>query len=151
MDGFMLTLNSIRPEIVTFLDGLGPFSYAATINLKKRHPRHLLYMTPEIFEHSGRWFVSALNKQVLKRRYKYGHEKLSSIFCMEKGSLNQRPHLHLALGRPLTVSDEEFVERLRYVHQRMDWAYGDMHVAPYQNSQWINYMIKGGFSNIVIG
>lgn len=147
----MHSMNAIKPQIVSFLDSIGPFNYAATINLKKRHPSHLVYMNQEIFEHSGRWFISTLNKLVLKRRYKYGHERLKSLFCMEKGKLNQRPHLHLAIGRPLTIGDDEFIRKITAVHKKMDWAHGQIHITPYESSKWINYMIKDGFSSLVIG
>ena len=74
-------------EISRFLSEQGPFDWAVTMNLKKCHPRYHAYMTPQIFEQTGRHYLSLVNKGLLKRQYRYGHAKLNSIFCMEIGVL----------------------------------------------------------------
>ena len=60
-------------EISRFLSEQGPFDWAVTMNLKKRHPRYHAHMTPQIFEQTGRHYLSLVNKGLLKRQYRYGH------------------------------------------------------------------------------
>ena len=75
---------------VTFLKQQGPFQWAVTMNLMKRHPIYQTYITPQIFEQTGRHYLSLVNKGLFKRQYRYGHAKLNGVFCMEVGELEKR-------------------------------------------------------------
>jgi hypothetical protein len=137
-------------EISRFLDTQGPFDWAVTINLKKRHPYYQTYITPQIFEESGRHYLSLVNKGLLKRQYRYGHAKLNGIFCMEIGGLEKRPHLHFAVGSNNHSHKDELLRQLNQAYKKMDWVKGEIHIAPYQDTGWLDYLLKTGFDCVVL-
>ena len=140
---------SIR-DISRFLDSQGPFDWAVTMNLKKRHPIYQTYITPQIFEQTGRHYLSLVNKGLFKRQYRYGHAKLNSIFCMELGGIEKRPHLHFAVGLKNELGKEELLSQLNKAYKKMDWVKGDIHIAPYQDKGWLDYLLKTGFDSVVL-
>jgi len=140
---------SIR-DISRFLDSQGPFDWAVTMNLKKRHPIYQTYITPQIFEQTGRHYLSLVNKGLFKRQYRYGHAKLNGIFCMELGSIEKRPHLHFAVGLENELGKEELLSQLNKAYKKMDWVKGDIHITPYQNVGWLDYLLKTGFDSVVL-
>ena len=137
-------------EIARFLDSKGPFDWAVTMNLKKRHPTYQTYITPQIFEQTGRHYLSLVNKGFFKRQYRYGHAKLNGIFCMEIGVLDKRQHLHFAIGSNNQSHKEELLRQLNKAYKKMDWGKGDIHIAPYQDTGWLDYLLKTGFENVVL-
>ena len=137
-------------DISRFLDSQGPFDWAVTMNLKKRHPIYQTYITPQIFEQTGRHYLSLVNKGLFKRQYRYGHAKLNSIFCMELGGIEKRPHLHFAVGLKNELGKEELLSQLNKAYKKMDWVKGDIHVTPYQDEGWLNYLLKTGFDSVVL-
>jgi hypothetical protein len=139
-----------KEEILHFLNRLGPFDWAVTINLKKRHPIYETYITPQIFEQTGRHYLSLVNKGLFKRQYRYGHSKLNGIFCMELGSIEKRPHLHFAVGLKNELGKEELLSQLNKAYKKMDWVKGDIHIAPYQGVGWLDYLLKTGFDSVVL-
>ena len=140
---------SIR-DISRFLDSQGPFDWAATMNLKKRHPIYQTYITPQIFEQTGRHYLSLVNKGLFKRQYRYGHAKLNGIFCMELGGIEKRPHLHFAVGLKNEPGKEELLSQLNKAYKKMDWVKGDIHISPYQDEGWLDYLLKTGFDSVVL-
>ena len=139
-----------KEEILHFLERLGPFDWAVTINLKKRHPIYQAYITPQIFEQTGRHYLSLVNKGLLKRQYRYGHAKLNSVFCMEVGGLEKRPHLHFAIGSNGRFHKKDVLRELNKAFGKMDWVKGDIHIAPYQDTGWLDYLLKTGFDSVVM-
>ena len=139
-----------KEEIVRFLERLGPFDWAVTINLKKRHPIYQTYITPQIFEQTGRHYLSLLNKSLFKRRYRYGHAKLNGIFCMEIGGVEKRPHLHFAIGCNERFHKEAVLRELNKAYKKMDWVMGEIDIAPYQDAGWLEYLLKTGFDSVVL-
>ena len=139
---------SIR-DISRFLDSQGPFDWAVTMNLKKRHPIYQTYITPQIFEQTGRHYLSLVNKGLFKRQYRYGHAKLNGIFCMELGGIEKRPHLHFAVGLKNELGKEELLSHLNKAYKKMDWVKGDIHIKPYQDAGWLDYLLKTGFDSVV--
>lgn len=137
-------------EISSFLDRQGPFDWAVTMNLKKRHPKFQTYITPEIFEQTGRHYLSSVNKGLFKRQYRYGHAKLNSIFCMEIGPLDKRQHLHFAIGSNNQLHRQELFEQLIKSYKKMDWVKGKIHIQPYQDAGWLDYLLKTGFDSVVL-
>ena len=144
------TTKKLEFQILKFLEDLGPFHYSVTINLKKRHPRFDVYSTYEQWEKSAGWLVSAINKKIFKRAYRYDHKKINSISAIEVGNINKRPHIHMALGFPTEVSCDQCMQSLIEVHRKMDWSYGEMHIEPYQDSGWIKYIMKEGFDRVAL-
>ena len=140
---------SIR-DISRFLDSQGPFDWAVTMNLKKRHPIYQTYITPQIFEQTGRHYLSLVNKGLFKRQYRYGHAKLNGIFCMELGGIEKRPHLHFAVGLKNELGKEELLSQLNEAYIKMDWVKGDIHIAPYRDAGWLDYLLKTGFDSVVL-
>jgi hypothetical protein len=140
---------SIR-DISRFLDSQGPFDWAVTMNLKKRHPIYQTYITPQIFEQTGRHYLSLVNKGLFKRQYRYGHAKLNGIFCMELGGIEKRPHLHFAVGLKNELGKEELLSQLNKAYKKMDWVKGDIHITPYQDAGWLDYLLKTGFDSVVL-
>ena len=143
----------MKPSIIDisrFLDGQGPFDWAVTMNLKKRHPIYQTYITPQIFEQTGRHYLSLVNKRLFKRQYRYGHSKLNGIFCMELGDIEKRPHLHFAVGLKNELGKEELLSQLNKAYKKMDWVKGDIHIAPYQDVGWLDYLLKTGFESVVL-
>jgi len=139
-----------KEEILHFLNRLGPFDWAVTINLKKRHPIYEAYITPQIFEQTGRHYLSLVNKGLFKRQYRYGHSKLNGIFCMELGSIEIRPHLHFAVGLKNELGKEVLLSQLNKAYKKMDWVKGDIHIAPYRDAGWLDYLLKTGFDSVVL-
>jgi hypothetical protein len=137
-------------DISRFLDSQGPFDWAVTMNLKKRHPIYQTYITPQVFEQTGRHYLSLVNKGLFKRQYRYGHAKLNGIFCMELGGIEKRPHLHFAVGLKNELGKEELLSQLNKAHKKMDWVKGDIHIAPYQDEGWLDYLLKTGFDSVVL-
>ena len=137
-------------DISRFLDSQGPFDWAVTMNLKKRHPIYQTYITPQIFEQTGRHYLSLVNKGLFKRQYRYGYAKLNGIFCMELGGIEKRPHLHFAVGLKNELSKEELLSQLNKAYKKMDWVKGDINIAPYQDAGWLDYLLKTGFDSVVL-
>jgi len=137
-------------EISRFLHSQGPFDWAVTMNLKKRHPQYQSYITPQIFEQTGRHYLSLVNKGLFKRKYRYGHAKLNGIFCMEIGGTEKRPHLHFAIGSKDLFHKEDVLRELNKAYRKMDWVKGNIHIAPYQDAGWLNYLLKTGFDSVVL-
>lgn len=139
-----------KEEILHFLNRLGPFDWAVTMNLKKRHPIFQTYITPQIFEQTGRHYLSLVNKGLFKRQYRHGHAKLNGIFCMELGGIEKRPHLHFAVGLKNELGKEELLSQLNKAYKKMDWVKGDVHITPYQDAGWLDYLLKTGFDSVVL-
>ena len=146
-------LVKVKPsinEIARFLDNQGPFDWAVTMNLKKRHPFYQTYITPQIFEQTGRHYLSLVNKGLFKRQYRYGRAKLNGIFCMEIGGTEKRPHLHFAIGCNDQFHKEDILGELNRAYRKMDWVKGDIHIAPYRDTGWLDYLLKTGFDSVVL-
>ncbi|MEA9599911.1 hypothetical protein VC178_08420 [Polynucleobacter sp. AP-Sanab-80-C2] len=143
-------MNPTINDWATFLHSQGPFQWAITMNLKKRHPIYQTYITPQIFEQTGRHYLSLVNKGIFKRKYRYGRAKLNGIFCMEVGELEKRPHLHFAIGSDSESHKDALLIELNKACKKMDWIKGDIHVTPYQDSGWLNYLLKTGFNEVVL-
>ena len=143
-------MSPSKEEIVRFLERLGPFDWAVTINLKRRHPIYQTYITPQIFEQTGRHYLSLVNKGLFKRQYRYGHAKLNGIYCMEIGGIEKRPHLHFAIGCNGRFHEEAVLRELNKAYRKMDWVKGDLHIEPYQDAGWLNYLLKTGFDSVVL-
>lgn len=139
-----------KEEIVHFLERLGPFDWGVTINLKRRHPIYQTYVTPQIFEQTGRHYLSLVNKGLFKRQYRYGHAKLNGIYCMEIGGIEKRPHLHFAIGCNGRFHKEAVLRELNKAYRKLDWIKGDIHIAPYQDAGWLDYLLKTGFDSVVL-
>ena len=135
---------------VTFLKQQGPFQWAVTMNLMKRHPIYQTYITPQIFEQTGRHYLSLVNKGLFKRQYRYGHAKLNGVFCMEVGELEKRPHLHFAIGSNNLLFKEELLSQLNKAYKKIDWIKGNAHITPYQDAGWLDYLTKKGFEGVVL-
>jgi hypothetical protein len=143
-------MNPTAMDWVNFLKQQGPFQWAVTINLKKRHPYYQTFITPQIFEQTGRHYLSLVNKGLLKRQYRYGRTKLNGIFCMEIGGIEKRPHLHFAIGSNNQLDKDELLSHLNKAYKKMDWVKGDIHIAPYQDAGWLDYLLKTGFDSVVL-
>jgi len=149
LDEWAKLMNPTKDDFLRFLIGRGSFDWAVTINLMKRHPRYQTYITPEIFEKTGRHYLALVNKRIFKRQYQYGHIRLNSIFCMEYGE-HKRPHLHFAIGSPPQTDKDSVLAELYRSYKLMDWVKGEVHITPYHSSVWINYILKTGFESIAI-
>ena len=136
-------------EVTGFLGAQGPFDLAVTVNLKKRHHIYQINNSHELAEKSGYWLINRLNESVLKRRYRHRNERLKSICSVEKG-VEKRLHLHLAIGIPADINKYQFISKLNKIHRKMDWAYGELHIAPYLNDGWLNYICKEGFDSVLL-
>jgi len=147
-------LSQVKPsinDISKFLATQGPFDWAVTMNLKKRHPIYQTHITPQIFEQTGWHYLSLTNKALFKRQYRYGHVKLNCVFCMEIGGLEKRPHLHFAIGNPSNIDKHDVYLKLRNASKKLDWIKGDIDIRPYQNKGWLNYLLKTGFERVLLG
>jgi len=141
-------MNPTIMDWASFLQKQGPFQWAVTMNLKKRHPHYQTFITPQIFEQTGRHYLSMVNNGLFKRKYRYGHIKLNGIFCMEIGNLEKRPHLHFAIGSNNEAHKEDLLRQLTKAYKKMDWVKGDIHITPYQDSGWLEYLLKSGFDKV---
>lgn len=135
-------------ECISFLERLGPFDYAITINLKKWHPTYKAYINNEIADKTAKWFYRAINKKIFKRQFRYNYRCINGIYSVEIGDLEKRHHIHMALGKPTHISNIEFSEKLKHVYQKMDWKHGEIHLTQYHNNHWIKYLMKEGFEKV---
>jgi hypothetical protein len=143
-------MNNMKDAVSKFLASQGPFHLAVTVNLKKRHHKHHINNSLELAEKSGYWLIDRLNDSVLRRKYRFKKEQLNSICAIEKGSIEKRFHLHLAIGVPANISVYEFIGKLKKVHRKMEWAYGEPHISKYINDGWIDYISKEGFDSVLL-
>jgi|GEM_PF-1664282 hypothetical protein len=146
----LINMKPSFSEISMFLSRQGPFDWAVTMNLKKRHSYYQAYLTPQIFEQTGRHYLSLVNKGLFKRQYCYGHAKLNGIFCMEIGNLDKRSHLHFAIGSNNPLHKEDLFLELNKAYKKMDWIKGDIHITPYQDRGWLDYLLKTGFDSVIL-
>jgi len=137
-------------DCISFLEKIGPFDYAITINLKKRHPTYKIYINDEIAHKTAHWFFRAINKKTLGRKYRYKHESLAGIYSVEIGDLEKRHHIHMAISKPMSISSTTFMEKLKVVFENMDWKHGEIHFTQYHDSHWIKYLMKEGFEQVGI-
>ena len=143
-------MSNVKSAINRFLTSNGPFHIAVTVNLKKRHHLYQVNNSLELAEKSGYWLIDRLNDSVFKRKYRFRKERLNSICAVEKGEIEKRFHLHLALGIPNHVSEHEFLNKLKKVHKKMEWAYGEPYISKYINTGWIDYICKEGFDSVLL-
>lgn len=149
MDEWAWPMNPTKEDFSRFLVGQGSFDWAVTMNLMKRHPKYQTYITPEIFEKTGHYYLSLVNKRLFKRQYRYGHIRLNSVFCMEYGE-QKRPHLHFAIGCPPQIDKDSVLTELNRSYKMLDWVKGKIHITPYHSQGWITYILKTGFESIAI-
>jgi hypothetical protein len=45
---------------------------------------------------------------------------------------------------------EELLRQLNKAYKKMDWVKGDIHIAPYQDKGWLEYLLKTGFESVVL-
>lgn len=84
-------------------------------------------------------FLSRLNRSVLGRR-RSTRERLKSFSVFESG---QRPHFHLCIDCPTTISWHTFESTVRTCWSLTDWSRRQVVVEPcYQIEGWLNYMGK---------
>ena len=69
---------------------------------------------------------------------------------MEIGGLEKRPHLHFAVGSKNQLHKEELLRQLNEAYKKMDWVKGNIHITPYQDAGWLNYLLKTGFESVVL-
>lgn len=132
-----------------WLNELGEFSVAVTINLKKRHPLHGIWISEDIAAQTAQRFVRHLGRYLLKRRYRYGHEKISAIATLERGAEFRRWHIHLAIEKPRNCSALDLHNAIRVVGSRLEWCRDDIDIRDYKNSGWLSYITKDGVDSLV--
>ena len=121
-----------------FLKSFGPFSLAITLNLRQRDGNN----QRAIAEKDAKFFVNMLNTRIFRRAYKYGHKSLGVLCSFEVGAFNNRPHLHLAIGKPPTLSQDNLLQAIRYVASKMKYRLGEIHLKPYHSDGWLEYITK---------
>ena len=128
----------VNKDVINFLNLFGPFYFAVTINLKERNVNSLRACA----ERDAKYFVNMLNTRIFRRAYKYGHKSLGVLCSFEVGAFNNRPHLHLAIGKPPTLSQEQLLQAIRYVSYKMKYRLGDIYIKPYHSDGWLEYITK---------
>lgn len=121
-----------------FLKSFGPFFLAITLNLRQRDGNN----QRAIAEKDAKFFVNMLNTRIFRRAYKYGHKSLGVLCSFEVGAFNNRPHLHLAIGKPPTLSQDNLLQAIRYVASKMKYRLGEIHLKPYHSDGWLEYITK---------
>lgn len=131
-----------KQGFIEYLDDFGVFTHAATIRIKKRlHGYKPIDLRLEA-EKTASLFVNRLNKLIYGNQFKKGHKRIPTICCYEVGEKNDRPHFHAALGRPLGLPEEEFVNYVYLAAKRMDWVIHPVHIAKIYSNRWLSYMTK---------
>lgn len=69
---------------------------------------------------------------------------------MEVGDIEKRPHLHFAIGSSTGICEESLLRQLKYAYKKMDWVKGDIHIEPYKDIGWLNYLVKTGFDSVIL-
>ena len=134
-----------------FFSEFGKLTDAVTILLKKKHPEHHIYWRDEMAEPTAKWFMDRLNKKVFGRMYLGGHQRLAAVISYERGGLTDRPHFHLAIGRPRNLTKHKFHQLIKDVLERMDWSFGTIDIRDYTSTGFIRYICKGDFEKILLG
>lgn len=125
-------------DFINFLNLFGPFCFAVTINLKERSVKN----QRAIAEKDAKYFVNMLNTHIFRRAFKYGHKALGVLCSFEFGEFNSRPHLHLAIGKPPSVSQGQLLKAIKYVSSKMKHRVGLVYIAPYYSDGWLTYITK---------
>lgn len=133
-----------------FLNELGEFSVAVTINLKNRHPLLGIWISEDIAAQTAQRFVRHLGRYLLKRKHRYGHEKINAIATLERGAEFRRWHIHLAIEKPKNCSASEFHNAILVVGSRLEWCRDDIDIRDYKSSGWLSYITKDGLDSIVV-
>ena len=139
-----------RAAYQTFFCEFGKLTDAVTILLKKEHPEHYIYWRDEMAEPTAKWFMDRLNKKVFGRMYLGGHQRLAAVISYERGGLTDRPHFHLAIGRPRHLTKLKFHQLIEGVRRRMDWSFGTIDIRDYTGSGFLRYICKGDFEKIIL-
>jgi hypothetical protein len=69
---------------------------------------------------------------------------------MEIGGIEKRPHLHFAVGSNSHSHKDELLRQLNQAFNKMDWVKGEIHITPYQDAGWLDYLLKTGFDCVVL-
>jgi hypothetical protein len=51
---------------------------------------------------------------------------------------------------PIWLAKEELLSQLNKAYKKMDWVKGDIHITPYQDKGWLDYLLKTGFDSVVL-
>lgn len=140
----------IQSTYITYLSSFGKFTDVVTILIKKRNPKDGIYWRNEFATSTAKHFTNRLNKKIYKRAYKFQNKKLAQLVAYERGIKTDRPHFHIILERPTEISKNQFHSSINEVAIKMDWLYGDIDIRQYQNEDFIRYMCKGNFENILL-
>ncbi|OJI05727.1 hypothetical protein [Polynucleobacter sp. MWH-Adler-W8] len=145
----MSSIQIPRIDYQDFFDKFGNLTDVVTILLKKRHPTFNVYWRTEFAKSTAHWCYDRLNKKVYGRRYMDGHKQLGIVVSHEIGDKSDRPHLHIAIGRPAHLSEHKFHQLIIDAFMPMEWRYQAIHIENYYNSGFLRYMCKGDFEKII--
>jgi hypothetical protein len=138
-----------RIEYQNFFANLGNFTDTVTVLLKKRNPTFNIYWRTEFAKPTAHWFYDRLNKKIYGRRYIGGHKQLGIVVSHEIGDKSDRPHLHIAIARPVHLSERKFHQLIIDAITPMEWRYQAIHIKNYYDSGFLRYMCKGDFEKII--
>lgn len=139
-----------KSEYQEFLNGLGTFTDAITINLKTRHPIHHVWWRDDMAQSTANWFMDRLNKKIYGRSYSGGHKRIAVVIAYERGGITGRPHFHLAIERPSQLSKLKFHQLINDVFKRLDWKFGTIDICNYRSSKFLRYICKGDFERFLL-
>ena len=127
----------------------GNYTHAVTFNLRKFHHKFRVQNNSERAADTGRHFLSCLNRQVFRRRYRNGKSALAGIVSVERGEQGGMLHVHCALASPSHMSPEAFAATVRRVALGLDWIQGVVDIREVYSNYWVTYITKCGYEAIV--
>ena len=133
-----------------WLNQMGNYTHALTINLKKRHSVHRVWINEDIAAQTAFRLVSHLGRYLFRRRHRKGYEKINAVVSLERGNQFDRWHLHAAIEKPIQYNSEEFRAAICHVTSKLDWCRKDIHIQEYESAGWMDYMLKNGNDSLVV-
>lgn len=140
----------MEPSVLQFLRSFGPFCLGVTIVFKQRRFDERLDESRPLFEKDAKFFCNMLNSLFFKRAFKHGHKSFGIVCSFETGSLKKRPHIHMAISRPPSISQRQLIVLVNKAANKMKFRLGELHLIPiYSEDRWLKYIMKTNSLNDV--
>jgi hypothetical protein len=137
-------LNRILSKMrnpVAFTVCLKPFK-------RSRHPQTGKRVSKKLDSSIIEFVMESLGNHLLKATYpkkerRMGREIPILFGCLEFGSVNNQPHLHLVADNVHGLNKHQFGWMLKQCCSKTDWFGGHPVISDSCDSGWVSYMLKG--------
>ena len=130
-----------KREIVSFLSSLNPWTHSLTVTFKPFAPRSR-YSAEVCMAAAVDHFLKRLNRACFGTQARRHGKQVGAYAVVGYDPIGGRPHGHLTLAMPPSMSDQEFTRLIRKVLPRVR-AFNIVHkITPYETEGWFHYCLK---------